>query len=252
MCRPFRFLKIHHTLAEGLRSSFYLLAEDKPSHLWVDGICINQSDAEEKSQQVSLMSSIYSSAFQVLVWLGSEADFSNLALDAIVDLGDYFASDDNLEPFLHSKAAFEERNLPEYGGPVWQALRAFGKRPWFRRLWVVQEISLAKQAVIVCGNRSLAWKEFTKFSNAFTHSRLNRHIFPNYPHDHDDGFISASQFANYQIPQEFSILLLFATFKLSSEPVDHIYGLLGLAEEDARKEIKVDYELVNIRPSLGI
>jgi hypothetical protein len=39
---------------------------------WVDAICIAQSDPEEKTHQVGYMSSIYSSASEVIVWLGEE------------------------------------------------------------------------------------------------------------------------------------------------------------------------------------
>ncbi len=51
--------------------------------LWVDALCINQSDTVERSFQVSLMRSIYEKAACVLMWLGEEAEDSNLAMDLI-------------------------------------------------------------------------------------------------------------------------------------------------------------------------
>ncbi|KAF1995138.1 HET-domain-containing protein, partial [Amniculicola lignicola CBS 123094] len=39
-------------------------------YLWIDAICINQRDTAEKSQQVAMMGQIYTSAEDVLIWLG--------------------------------------------------------------------------------------------------------------------------------------------------------------------------------------
>ncbi|KAH6862917.1 heterokaryon incompatibility protein-domain-containing protein, partial [Alternaria alternata] len=40
--------------------------------LWVDAVCINQSDNSEKSQQVALMGQIYRQCAQVRIWLGCD------------------------------------------------------------------------------------------------------------------------------------------------------------------------------------
>ena len=42
----------------------------RPRILWIDALCINQSDIEERSSQVAFMSSVYSRAVRVIVWLG--------------------------------------------------------------------------------------------------------------------------------------------------------------------------------------
>ena len=51
--------------------------------LWVDAICINQQDVEERNDQVARMADIYKSAEKVIVWLGPEEDDSNLAIDGL-------------------------------------------------------------------------------------------------------------------------------------------------------------------------
>jgi Heterokaryon incompatibility protein (HET) len=50
-------------------------------HLWVDSICINQGDGQEKSEQVRMMGKIYESAKWVFVWLGDAANDSDLVMD---------------------------------------------------------------------------------------------------------------------------------------------------------------------------
>ncbi|KAF9475909.1 HET-domain-containing protein [Pholiota conissans] len=61
----------------------YLRSPETPLFLWVDAICINQADPEEKQHQVGRMGRIYSQAKQTIVWLGPEADGSNRAMDFI-------------------------------------------------------------------------------------------------------------------------------------------------------------------------
>ena len=52
--------------------------------LWVDQICINQDDLQEKNQQVAMMGTIYQRAWTTLAWLGEDADNSSDALDTII------------------------------------------------------------------------------------------------------------------------------------------------------------------------
>ena len=57
--------------------------------LWVDQICINQEDVEERGSQVQLMRKIYKNAANVLIWLGDEADKSNMAMELISQLSEH-------------------------------------------------------------------------------------------------------------------------------------------------------------------
>ncbi|KAF2433739.1 HET-domain-containing protein, partial [Tothia fuscella] len=100
-------------LFEGVRQ---LRASLGCTTLWIDAICINQADSKEKEGQIPLMAEIYSQAKRVVVWLGAEADGSDHAMTGIPVLSD----------------------------PSWSRLANLVQRPWFRRLWVVQEVVLAK------------------------------------------------------------------------------------------------------------
>ncbi|OCL02256.1 HET-domain-containing protein [Glonium stellatum] len=55
--------------------------------LWVDSLCINQSNNDEKSKQVELMGSIYQQAACVIAWLGPAVDESDLAMRALDNIG---------------------------------------------------------------------------------------------------------------------------------------------------------------------
>lgn len=87
--------------------------------IWVDAICINQENDEEKEIQIQLMASIYSGAYNVVVWLGQEADDSSQALEAIVRAGN-------------------SRELDFADNPtIQQAVIKLLQRKWFRRIWVL-------------------------------------------------------------------------------------------------------------------
>ncbi|KAM0799987.1 heterokaryon incompatibility protein-domain-containing protein, partial [Usnea florida] len=79
-------LKITENLAAALRQ---FRGPVRPKKIWVDAICINQSDDEEKGFQVALMGDIYRSASRTWVWLGEESDDSDAAIDCIVSIRDF-------------------------------------------------------------------------------------------------------------------------------------------------------------------
>jgi hypothetical protein len=126
----------------------------------------------EKTEQVQTMGSIYRAAGEVLVWLGDSADDSDTFLRLFGGIGewgeswrmqDYYTIEkvytmlDILEnaypddPITRSHQDFCERILPEFDVPLLKAMHQWGKRPWFTRVWVVQEFALAKIPILMCG-----------------------------------------------------------------------------------------------------
>lgn len=95
--------------------------------VWVDAICINQEDREERKQQVQSMAMIYSMASRVIVWLGEADAYSD---DALVEI---------------HKAADEQpiNNSQEHRGAILKLLQ----RPWFKRIWVRTETLKIVKAV---------------------------------------------------------------------------------------------------------
>jgi len=86
--------------------------------LWVDAICINQADNDEKGRQVQLMAKIYSKASRVIVWLGESADNSDEALEVI------------------RVAAYKQPANSPVVKTNWEAIFTLLERGWFERIWV--------------------------------------------------------------------------------------------------------------------
>lgn len=96
---------------------------DLPRTLWIDAICINQADLQERALQVQIMARIYAYAVSVSVWLGEEADDSS---DVLALLRDLVAND------VTYSYGWRSAVKPQAIG----ALKAFLGRAWFRRAWV--------------------------------------------------------------------------------------------------------------------
>ena len=120
---------------------------DRDRYLWIDAICINQQYLSEKNHQVEMMHEIYGNAKRVCIWLGESNESSRMAIKFIKD---EVLKLDDFDTLCDSKEASQK----------WRALLELMQRPWFSRRWVVQEIALARKAVIYCGRDRISWKNF--------------------------------------------------------------------------------------------
>lgn len=128
---------------------------------WIDAVCINQSDMLERSSQVALMRVIYHRATQVIAWLGTEDRYTEKAFDLIETIFAKTVSADNTfkadAGTIWNQQAMEKLGLPRFPSSEWEALARLFERPYFRRLWVVQELVVSADAVAWCGRQSVQW-----------------------------------------------------------------------------------------------
>lgn len=141
----------------------------EPLHIWVDAICINQTDNKEKSLQVQMMARIYESCSEASVWLGPAENDSDAAMDRPQQIGQQALEAGILElnpeggqtlelPF-HDLARRERRTLFLPG------IAALSKRVYWKRVWVLQEFSVPQHVMLYCGSRKI---DATTFGAAFT------------------------------------------------------------------------------------
>ena len=124
---------------------------DQPITMWIDAICINQNDLEERCQQLLLMREIYSKSSRLFVWLGE--DVCDTAFDYILTALREFGyppgpdvHDTNLVKELVASALFNLTN------EVSSSLGLFFGNNWFRRAWTFQGILSASEAKIFAGD----------------------------------------------------------------------------------------------------
>jgi len=123
---------------------------DKPRVLWVDAVCINQADLFEKSEQIPLMMDIYGTAAGVIVWLGEAADDSSFAISGMKFL-DTVGGRRGILQKSHDARCLETL-LRLYNAQV-----ALFSRLWFRRSWIRQEVIMAKEVSVLCGEAEVSW-----------------------------------------------------------------------------------------------
>ncbi|GAP92967.1 putative ankyrin and HET domain protein [Rosellinia necatrix] len=137
--------KIRKNLYDALRQ---LRSKYHDVYLWVDAICIDQSEKGkiEKAMQLAMMARIYNSASNVCVWLGEGYDGADSAFNLVRDIMNYRNFDEMISDVAQKEA--------------WGNLISIMKAPWFGRRWVIQEIALSRDATIHCGDRNLHWDDF--------------------------------------------------------------------------------------------
>lgn len=145
-------LPISVNLREALQS---LQHATEPRMIWVDFICINQGDFAERKQQVELMYRLYSKADKVVAYLGEEADGSEHLPYFLCRIEDAFLNrgnekwDEFINPWIETD--WIRLNLPPVGDVFWITIQSFISRPWFVRVWIMQEALAAKDLFIICG-----------------------------------------------------------------------------------------------------
>ena len=124
-----------------------------PTHgvaIWADAICINQSDLNENNLQIPRIARIWEKAAVVICFVGEADEHSDVAMDLVKQLQEPFIRIGTDGQFQVGKP---ERIAPEELSCRCAALYLFLTRPYFRRAWVLQEIAVASNPLIVCGKR---------------------------------------------------------------------------------------------------
>ncbi|KAF1973161.1 HET-domain-containing protein [Bimuria novae-zelandiae CBS 107.79] len=124
----------------------HMRLQERHGYYWIDALCINQSDVAEQNHQVQMMGSIYSKAQSVAIWLGEVDSSSNVAMQFIAER----------KPLDSGSISF---------GKIWtleqaESVLRLCQRNYWRRIWIVQEVMLAKNATIFCGSMLVSWSKF--------------------------------------------------------------------------------------------
>ncbi|KAI1193334.1 heterokaryon incompatibility protein-domain-containing protein [Nemania serpens] len=141
------------------------LAQRRVRRLWADAVCINQENLPERTSQIELMGRIFAGARRVLAWLGWEAGevgrrHMQLAIrfmhsfmeDPEAGLRDariLLHHDDVAAPAARLALLSEDdQRLFEEQARNWEAIKVFFEIEYFHRTWIVQELGLARDAIM--------------------------------------------------------------------------------------------------------
>ena len=224
--------------------------------LWVDYICINQADNEERSTQVMLMKDIYERATGVYAWLGLP-DVETEVQHGVVLMRSF-------NKFLYDARKIHNDDMRvvqasittgSYGFPspdsaetikAWNGISSMFERPYWRRTWVQQEATSRAPITFFCGRHN------------FDDVHLSATVFFGYVFAQFNGFdarhaAAAGTSGNaYKLSiartqrQDQRILPLFERLALSrnsicGDPRDKVHALLGHIAGDISRWLTVDY-----------
>jgi len=207
--------------------------------IWIDAICINQADTLERSQQVLIMRDIYANADKVIVWLGEESENSGIAMHILEDMSSGFV-DYKTFGYEPSRCKAEEVQMEV---ELWQPVTELFHRPFWSRVWIVQEIALAKEALVCCGWRSIQWATLETALYRLLHSnRVDYEPFKTEVYHRVFSLrLEREDFKHPRVRVHFSDLLYRQRFRKLSEQRDIIYSIIGIAKDIFPGTIVPDY-----------
>jgi hypothetical protein len=210
----------------------HLRYNDRDRILWVDAICINQSDDSEKSQQVRMMRKIFAGAERVLAWLGPETADGKVAVQTLRRL----AEDHN----LHLKTDPQDRSrsfiIGENEGV--KLYTWFHECQWWARIWTVQEYVAAKELIFIYESVSIPRIAMHTFAlNFLHHCTFCCRNLVNFDRIRFAAGAIASEIEVIEIirstERKISLAQLLAQFRgrQATKPEDKVFGLVGLVED---------------------
>lgn len=235
--------------------------------IWIDAICIDQGDLDEKSWQVSMMKDIYLNAKSSIGWVGLADHASRLAFETL------------WEYRLYKAFVLEFGVIKDYLENLWQriaedivlvpakdnlqrgeAITLFLERQFFARIWIHQEIMAAKHINLVCGTDICDWDSLlmcfmamkvyatslTYGTRVFDMSLIQRAatIRQNVSTRGPTVFQLRHFFTQDHLAYNLwpLVVLTRASGAKSSEPRDSIYGLLSVAADSTELQVSAMYK----------
>ena len=182
---------------------FNLRSKTEKRLIWADAICIDQNNVQERSSQVRLMAFIYSRAQAVVIWLGIQI------------------------PIFYDESRTQFKS--EY-------VELLCSHPYWRRVWIIQEVSLARNLIFGFNGATFGWSELEipfrrikdlRQSLAILYDPVER-VLEQRKNRHDD-------------KNRLELLIEKFLKAQCGEIRDKIYGFIGLAHDCYDESIRVDY-----------
>ena len=259
--------KLHDNAAAAIRR---LRHSSKPVTVWIDAVCINQHDDREKESQIPLMRRIYEQANQVCIWLGEMTELSELGVE---DMQSRVGREN--KPWSGFSSAFNKAsaNLLSPSGMlkngtnsvamvhtafmvnelVLGEVREILARPWWTRVWIMQEAIVARRLKLMCGDQAFEWDGVGRAIDRMrgtTGSRGAIEVFGTVMNPEmlveDQTYRLISRFRDIWAKKRWNVSIFELMYEFRrldcTDPRDRIFGFLGLAAAAFDFEIKADYQ----------
>jgi hypothetical protein len=242
-------INVPQNLGRALRRLRY---RDTQRRLWMDSVCIDQRNVEEKNCQVARMGQIFATATRVVVWLGEQDENTGSAYGTIrllAKAGSVLAKQDEatIRHGLLTKQVCEVAGFWQVTRKEIQVMADLLKRVWFGRAWVYQESVLARETVVKTGSFEISGGTIVSMVECRTQYGMS------YIGSNPDNFSALDRAYAMFLPLKkrpefgsdfwqdlFSVLRARRGAK-TSDPRDVVYSLLGVAAGGKSSLITPDY-----------
>jgi hypothetical protein len=241
-------------ITSSLAKALYRLRSNKHSHFfWIDQICINQPNTQEKEQQIPMMGLIYTHATNTVIWLGDEDNQEpGLAFQTMEHVyARLQMSDVEISP-----NDFARLDFPPAEHRSWRAIQHLLQRPWLSRLWTIQEAVLSRNLFVQCGEAVACWDDIAVWCYVLQSCNLLRWLATNKHHNcgHSEpscnerqsptggeiiNSLQADRLQSLMLQEKEYLLnsLVRTRYAQATQAKDKIYGVLGITNSN----ITVDY-----------
>lgn len=212
--------------------------------LWVDTICINQANEKEKEQQILYLPRIFQGAACTVGFLGAD-DKSDTAIETLLQIRANDLHGSNTESWPKELSpippSWNGNPVPPAEDPIWIKIEELFNRPWFRRIWIVQEAVAAPTVVMVCGKWTVDWNDLLHSMEIIEHEQ---HLPESDISTSWTPFLRLSHLREWEARNSrCSLFLLLETFRYAESSLkrDRFFALLGLAHDGHATGFEPDY-----------
>ena len=249
-----------------------------PLTLWVDAVCINQEDNDEKIRQIRLLPRIFQRATSVTAFLDKgkvhdRAIETLMQINAKAQQSDSFVDLEGPSGKPHMDRGLVAATNGEDGGtaeeeafawpeclpavpklwaskpvpppqdPIWNAIHDFFANPWFRRAWVIQEIVFASSIRVICGKWIVEWNDLFGAMETIDHEicTSSEYSVPNLSWSH---FLQIATHREREARKtRLALINLLESFRHAESTLtrDRFFSLLGFAADSENPAFEPDY-----------
>lgn len=272
---PDGYLNITSSVSSALR---HLRRSYDPITLWVDAVCINQDDNSEKASQIKLLPHIFRHAMSTLAFLTDDGSHDD-AIEALMQikakanqsevcsgLGSPSSGvrtydereiyKDNLQNISGENeeyiwpsclprvpCSWADEPMPTAEDPVWTDINNFFQHPWFRRIWIVQEVVLSSAVRVLSGKWVIDWNDLLSATEVIDREWYTCNHYMTMKKTWGPFLEIATYRERESRKNRMALINLLESFRHAESTLarDRIFALLGFAADGNNRGFEPDY-----------
>jgi hypothetical protein len=250
---PDGVIPITLSLSNALRG---LRQETEAIMLWADAVCINQADNTEKCQQIRMLPQIFQASASMYAFLGGGEE-AEAALEMLMQvrskavLEEQERAKEDVDPYDWPSGlppvprSWEGGRIPPLRHHIWDSVKALFALPYFRRVWIIQEVVAAQGVKVVCGKWLIDWNDLhLALETVDREVQISDEDFSQLRSNWEP-FLSLAAQREWEARQyRWNLMILLEHFRYAQSTLtrDRLFALVGLASDGNEDDFEPDYD----------